>query len=831
MEKLIKRLESQSIEANEYILKWIAYHLANASQEDRLHRLLTEYQYLNKKLFDLGIFPLIADYDYCSDENLNNIQHALILSSHILLKDKNQLASQLQVRLGNIANPQAMRLLRSKNNSETLAALRPLSANLRPPGTSLQLDLSLHEDKVWAVTVTPDGRYIISGSDDKTVRVWDICKGELKHTLTAHSKSIWAVAVTPDSKIVVSGSLDNTIKTWDIETGKMLKTFHGHTNIIHDVVVTHDGKYIISSSRDNTIKVWSLNSGKELYSLRRPQRFFSARDSQDPLSPHWWKIMVSPDTDRGNLAGCLRTKWRFSVKSSPHLLLIWDVTTGKEVLTLSGRMSKNLGEGFMSFTLGTKGRVYLAVDKPSGSRELRCYQSRQSNHELYELKERTPIDEEIRGFLHTKDQDCWAVIRTGENAVTLLEISTNFRTSIFNHDDYITSVAITPNGKQVVTASYDRTIKVWNLIEHSNKHRNSPNIQFKDARGGITKLVISNNRNLFLSGSSDGKLTLWDIRKRQELLTVAGHDRGPIQAIAFTPDDRIAITGARDSYLKVWDLVVGKEVSTLAGHEAPIRDVTISPDGSRAVSASNDGSLKLWDIETGKELGKLSGHEKSTRSVVITPDGNYVVSASEDGTVKLWDIRMKNDFDSTQPPIPKAFRFPFSSSRNAVKSFGDPNEQSPIYRVMLTPDGSKAIFPQGHKIRIWDIRNGRLAGTIRGHTDWVNAITISADGEHLIAASWDYLLRVWNLRTLEEERAFSLPNRVNDLTITQNGQIILTVDRFSSVLRAWDIDSRREIDRFFGDSEFKCVVANRDQTIIAGSSNGQVHFWDLRVYK
>jgi WD40 repeat protein len=116
------------------------------------------------------------------------------------------------------------------------------------------------------VAVTPDGKYVVSGSDDKTVRLWDLATGKEVRKFTGHENFVLAVAVTPDGKYVISGSADKTVRVWELATEKEVRPFRGHGDRVTSVAVTADGKYVVSgsgqssffSNADNTVRVWYI---------------------------------------------------------------------------------------------------------------------------------------------------------------------------------------------------------------------------------------------------------------------------------------------------------------------------------------------------------------------------------------------------------------------------------------------------------------------------------------------------------------------------------------------------------------------------------------------
>jgi WD40 repeat protein/serine/threonine protein kinase len=172
-----------------------------------------------------------------------------------------------------------------------------------------------HEDSIWSAAVSPDGKYIVSGSGDGTVRIWNIDTGEQVRKLSGHNGSVFSVAFSPDSKRIISGGADKTIRVWDVATGKELKTLSGHRESVYAVVYSPDGRHIVSGS-SGVIKIWDAATGEELKAL----------------SGHTNSVRSLVFTPNGK---------RIISGGYDATVRIWDAETGDEVMTLFGH-NKNV---------------------------------------------------------------------------------------------------------------------------------------------------------------------------------------------------------------------------------------------------------------------------------------------------------------------------------------------------------------------------------------------------------------------------------------------------------------------------------------------------------
>ncbi|MCA2859822.1 MULTISPECIES: hypothetical protein [unclassified Microcystis] len=168
-----------------------------------------------------------------------------------------------------------------------------------------------HDNSVLSVNFSPDGKTLVSGSDDKTIKLWNVETGQEIRTLKGHDSSVWSVNFSPDGKTLVSGSWDKTIKLWNVETGQEIRTLKGHDSSVLSVNFSPDGKTLVSGSDDKTIKLWNVETGQEIRTLKGHDNSVNS-------------VNFSPD-GKTLVSG----SWDYTIK-------LWNVETGQEIRTLKG---------------------------------------------------------------------------------------------------------------------------------------------------------------------------------------------------------------------------------------------------------------------------------------------------------------------------------------------------------------------------------------------------------------------------------------------------------------------------------------------------------------
>ncbi|WP_437969798.1 NB-ARC domain-containing protein [Sorangium sp. So ce260] len=327
------------------------------------------------------------------------------------------------------------------------------------------------------------------------------------------------------------------------------------------------------------------------------------------------------------------------------------------------------------------------------------------------------------------------------------------------HTADVYDVAVTAEGRFIISASSDTTLKVWDLATGQAIRT------LKGHTDGVSSVAVTLDGRFAVSASWDRTLKVWDLAAEQAICTLKGHS-GRVTSVAVTANGQLAISASWDKTIKVWDIAAGQVVHTLVGHRSNVTSITVTADGRFAVSASLDRTLIVWDVTTGEAIRTLTGHTPDITSVAVTADSRFAISASLNHTLTVWDIAAGQ------------------VSRTLHGHTGG------VRDVAVTPNGRFAVSASEDKtIIVWDLASGQAVRTLQGHAAGVTGVTVTPDGGLAVSASEDRTIKIWNIASGEENRFHPRSGTyVSSVALTSDGRFAVSIRRAS--IRAWDAEER-----------------------------------------
>ena len=674
-----------------------------------------------------------------------------------------------------------------------------------------------HTDSVIAMAVTPDGKRIVSGSRDRTIRIWDLDTGEpigkpIKNNtwldvpnvfLTPDGKRIvgeswytiyvWDIEtgdpigkpiilhrglkksfMTPNGKCIILWSYDGTISIWDLESGNLIRQpIEVHQNCAC-IDMSPDGKYIVGGYIDGAICVWDLKTGD---SIGKPIKGYKNGVNKVTVTQNSTRIISGYDD------GAIR---------------VWDLKTGMAIGKPINEQTSYFWRTYTNYVVTPNNKYIVELPKWGGYIN------------AWDLETGIPIwryKKHVDSVILT--QDGKHIIIKSDNVIRVLDLET-FKPAgkpIDLHERKEYTLFLTPDFNYIVSWLRDDTICVWDL--GTGNPIGKPIEKHEDA---VRAIAVTQDSEHLVIGYDSGAIRVWNLITGEQIgTTIIGHKDG-VSAIGVTFAGEYIVSGLFDHTIRVWNLKTCTiKGNPIEGHKGKVNAIAVTKDGEHIVSGSDDKTIRVWNLNTNEQIGPpIEGHEEKVIAIAITTDGGRIVSGSADQTIRIWDL---NTGDSMGKPI---------KGRGWINA------------VAVTNDDNYIVSGSGNStIRVWNVKTGVPIGRpIKGHEGEVYSVVVPPDGNRIISGSKDGTIRIWDLKT-GDKKGRPIKRRVSAFGMTSDGNCIISGSE-DGFICVWDLKARiligKPIKVHKGRVNSVAMTADCEH-IVSGSDDGTICITNTKTHE
>jgi WD40 repeat protein len=645
--------------------------------------------------------------------------------------------------------------------------LEDTSVRFLLPWLSARLDLAVaelaHDKEVTVVAFSTDGRRALTGSLDKTLRIWEVPSGKLLRRLVGHTAAITAASYSSDGKRVLSMGADATCRLFaaegDGQKDALIATLVESAGQPWSCRFSPDGDRIVTVANDTSVRLWDGKTGQPV----------------GTLGGHQGQVLLASFSADGQRL----------VTAAAQAAFLWDARSGKLIAALRGHTEN----------------VKDAVFSPDGSRIVTT--SADETARLWDGK-----TGQFLMLLEGHSGTVYSATFTLAGGKAIMTISADGTARLWDsqtgqplflpvgHPRYSQILALSRDGGRMVSLNESGVLELWDrILGHMRASLSvgasdgSSDAAVNPKEAAKTPVAFSPNGRRIATGGADGIGRLWDGRTGQALFALKGH-HGRVQAVAFSPDSSLLLTGSADGTARLWRTQINRYPRPIEGHQTEVTSISFSRDGSRLLTASRDGITRLWDTASGDQTLSIDGPRRAIDRAFFTSDGERVVTQVIGGSGSAGRTPcVVRVLDSRSGEVRAAFGDSLDLGRAlAVSPAGDR-----VVTASALPDGDNDV--QLHELSA----TPRLIAKLVGHNSFIAAAAFSSDGKLLATASDDGALRIWDgksgqlVRVLEEAKG----QAVRAVTFSSDGRLLLTgtADRAA---RLYDAVSAAELGLFSG---------------------------------
>jgi WD40 repeat protein len=538
------------------------------------------------------------------------------------------------------------------------------------------------------LSATADGKLLASWGDDKAIHLTDPATGNEQRRIPFPDDQATILVFSPNGKRLASASLDHHLRIWDTATGKEVWSLHDKDYRALALAIAPGGEVLASGDSDGKLHLRDMATGKPRRSWQGPDQWVD-------------RLCFSPD---GKL---------LATAARDGGVRVWDPEKGKHVLSLPELRTNytNLDD----LTFSPDGRLLFASTPAKGGLWVWKVPSGEKMYDI--LKPSKPP----RHPAFSPDGKTLAAIH--ENQVLFWNVATGKAlTGEEGHTSNVAAVACTPDGKRVVTASSDCTVRVWDAATGLEQQRFLHNGQT------FTCLAIAPDGKTVAAGTHKA-VARWELASGKALPALPTPE-GWIRRLAFSPDGKVLAAGGTDKLVRFWDPQTGKESQLSQQIDEPVRALTFAPDGrTLAVAAGTGDAVLLADVTGVAPDRTLKCPRRAMFCLATSPDGRLVAAGNNEGFVCVWEACTGQEL------------YNFQAHKYLVESLAFSPDG-----LVLASGGRESGMGEDEKgnVRLWNAATGKRLEEFTGHRHWVNSVAFTPDGNALVSGGFDHQVLLWD---------------------------------------------------------------------------------------